>query len=66
MKAEICRPQDMDLLNDESRNILFWNTANEQQYFISSLIYISVFPIWLNKQLERGNSYCFTLENVGW
>ncbi|OUM69278.1 hypothetical protein PIROE2DRAFT_2776 [Piromyces sp. E2] len=36
IKVELCRAGDMPLLNDENRNILLWNTANEQSRFKSS------------------------------
>ncbi|ORX69814.1 hypothetical protein BCR32DRAFT_272429 [Anaeromyces robustus] len=61
----ICNEDDIDKSDEEKKTILFWNTATIYDIY-SSIIYLSVYPLWYYKQKEKDDIYCFKIVGVGW
>jgi len=61
----LCSEEDIDKDENERKLLTFWNTSDSNS-FLTAAFYISVFPLWYNLQKEKGDTFCFRLDSVGW
>ncbi|OUM63647.1 hypothetical protein PIROE2DRAFT_9790 [Piromyces sp. E2] len=64
--VRICNEYDIKEKNkDDIEKMILWDT-NELDEFYKSIPYLNVFPFWYINQKEKGKTFCFIIENVGW
>eukprot|EP00833_Pecoramyces_ruminatium_P013974 jgi/Orpsp1_1/1188006/evm.model.d7180000061796.1 len=57
--------EDINKKENEKNTILFWNTSTAYS-FRTSIIYLSVFPIWYNEQKKISEKpFCMRIDSVG-
>ncbi|KAL6636388.1 hypothetical protein U3516DRAFT_774224 [Neocallimastix sp. 'constans'] len=55
--------------NTEDRNtILFWTPPYTNGYYDMTAVFLSAFPVWLEKlkKQNKNNSFCLRIDDVGW
>ncbi|ORY73158.1 hypothetical protein LY90DRAFT_666761 [Neocallimastix californiae] len=63
--AIICSEEDNDLDESEIETFVFWNVAS-YSIFLSSSIFLNVFPLWYNEQKKNNKHFCMRIDSVGW
>jgi len=61
----LCNEEDINKDKNERKLLTLWHVSVVKVLYSATFILIA-FPVWYNQQKEKGETFCFRLDSVGW